>query len=322
MGAYIVRRLGQGLLVLLAVSFICFVIFQYMGDPAWALAGRYATPKQLELVRQKLGLDKPFYIQYIIFLKNAIRGNFGMSFVSRLPAMQVILERLPATFELAFMAMLLAVTFGVGLGVLVSVSPNSLFSRLIMAGSLIGISIPTFLTGILLIMIFAVELRWLPPFGRGEVIRIFGGWRSGLLTWDGFKHLILPAFTLSTYQLAVLLRLTRAGMMEVLGEEYIKTAWAKGLPPRSVLFKHALRNALIPVVTMIGLQFGELIAFSIVTETVFQWPGMGNLLLSAIFESDQPVIVSYITFVSLVILSLNLLVDLLYVFINPKIRYA
>ncbi len=322
MGAYIVRRIAQGLVVLLLVSFICFVIFQYMGDPAWALAGRYATPEQLEMVRKKLGLDKPFYIQYLIFLRNALHGNFGMSFVSRLPAMQLILERLPATFELALMAMLIAVTFGVGLGVLVSVAPNSPASRLIMAGSLLGISIPTFLTGILLIMVFAVDLRWFPPFGRGEVVRIFGNWRSGLLTWDGLKHLILPAITLSTYQLAVLLRLTRAGMMEVLGEEYIKTAWAKGLPQRAVLFKHALRNALIPVVTMIGLQFGELIAFSIVTETVFQWPGMGNLLLSAIFESDQPVIVSYITFVSLVILSLNLLVDILYVLINPKIRYV
>jgi len=322
MGAYFVRRIAQGVVVLFIVSFICFVIFQYMGDPAWALAGRYATPKQLEMVRKKLGLDKPFYIQYLIFIKNALRGNFGMSFVSRLPAMQVILERLPATFELALMAMIIAVSFGVGLGVLVSVAPNSPLSRLIMAGSLLGISIPTFLTGILLIMVFAVELRWLPPFGRGEVVRIFGNWRSGLITWDGFKHLLLPALTLSTYQLAVLLRLTRAGMMEILGEEYIKTAWAKGLPQRAVLFKHALRNALIPVVTMIGLQFGELIAFSIVTETVFQWPGMGNLLLSAIFESDQPVIVSYITFVSLVILSLNLLVDILYVFINPKIRYV
>ncbi len=322
MGAYLVRRLAQGILVLLAVSFICFVIFQYMGDPAWALAGRYATPKQLELVRKKLGLDKPFYVQYLIFLKNALHGNFGMSFVSRLPAMQVIIERLPATLELSLMAMLLAIGLGVSLGVLVSIAPDSLVSRLIMAGSLIGISIPTFLTGILLIMVFAVDLRVLPPFGRGEVVRIFGSWRSGLLTWDGLKHLILPAITLSSYQLAVLLRLTRAGMMEVLGEDYIKTAWAKGLPQRAVLFKHALRNALIPVVTVIGLQFGELIAFSIVTETVFQWPGMGNLLLSAIYESDQPVIVSYITFVSLIILGLNLLVDVLYVFINPKIRYV
>ncbi len=322
MGAYLVRRLAQGILVLLAVSFICFVIFQYMGDPAWALAGRYATPKQLELVRKKLGLDKPFYIQYLIFLKNALHGNFGMSFVSRLPAMQVIIERLPATLELSLMAMLLAIGLGVSLGVLVSIAPGSPISRLIMAGSLIGISIPTFLTGILLIMIFAVELRVLPPFGRGEVVRIFGSWRSGLLTWDGLKHLVLPAITLSSYQLAVLLRLTRAGMMEVLGEDYIKTAWAKGLPQRAVLFKHALRNALIPVVTVIGLQFGELVAFSIVTETVFQWPGMGNLLLSAIYESDQPVIVSYITFVSLIILGLNLLVDVLYVFINPKIRYV
>lgn len=274
------------------------------------------------MVRKSLGLDKPFYIQYLVFIKNALHGNFGMSYVSRLPTLGLILERVPATIELATTAMLIAVFLGVALGVVVTLSPNSALNRLIMAGSLFGISIPTFLIGILLILVFAVMLRLLPPFGRGGVVKIVGNWRTGFLTLDGLKHLILPAFTLGMYQLAVLLRLTRAGMMEVLGEEYIKTAWAKGLARRMVVFKHALRNVLIPVITMIGLQFGELIAFSIVTETIFQWPGTGNLLLFSIYENDQPVMVVYIILVSLLVLSLNLLVDILYVFLNPKIRYG
>ncbi|MCK4394452.1 ABC transporter permease [Candidatus Bipolaricaulota bacterium] len=322
MTAYIVRRFAQGILVLLAVSLICFIIFQYLGDPVWALAGRYATQEQREMVRKSLGLDKPFYIQYLVFIKNALHGNFGMSYVSRLPTLGLILERVPATIELATTAMLIAVFLGVALGVVVTLSPNSALNRLIMAGSLFGISIPTFLIGILLILVFAVMLRLLPPFGRGGVVKIVGNWRTGFLTLDGLKHLILPAFTLGMYQLAVLLRLTRAGMMEVLGEEYIKTAWAKGLARRMVVFKHALRNVLIPVITMIGLQFGELIAFSIVTETIFQWPGTGNLLLFSIYENDQPVMVVYIILVSLLVLSLNLLVDILYIFLNPKIRYG
>lgn len=309
-------------MVLLAVSLICFIIFQYLGDPVWALAGRYATQEQREMVRKSLGLDKPFYIQYLVFIKNALHGNFGMSYVSRLPTLGLILERVPATIELATTAMLIAVFLGVALGVVVTLSPNSALNRLIMAGSLFGISIPTFLIGILLILVFAVMLRLLPPFGRGGVVKIVGNWRTGFLTLDGLKHLILPAFTLGMYQLAVLLRLTRAGMMEVLGEEYIKTAWAKGLARRMVVFKHALRNVLIPVITMIGLQFGELIAFSIVTETIFQWPGTGNLLLFSIYENDQPVMVVYIILVSLLVLSLNLLVDILYIFLNPKIRYG
>jgi ABC-type dipeptide/oligopeptide/nickel transport system permease component len=196
-----------------------------------------------------------------------------------------------------------------------------MLNRLIMAGSLFGISMPTFLIGILLILIFAVTLKILPPFGRGDVIKIVGGWKTGFLTLSGLSHLILPAFTLSMYQLAVLLRLTRAGMMEVLGEDYIKTALAKGLTRRTVVLRHALRNVLIPVVTMGGLQFGELIAFATVTETVFQWPGMGNLLLSSIYENDQPIIVTFIILASLIILSLNLFVDILYAFLNPKIRY-
>jgi ABC-type dipeptide/oligopeptide/nickel transport system permease component len=209
---------------------------------------------------------------------------------------------------------------GVGLGVLVSLRPYAAKSRLIMAASLGGISIPTFLTGILLIMVFSVMAGILPSYGRGNTVQL-GFWRTGLLTLDGIKHIILPACTLASYQLAVLLRLTRAGMREVLAEEYIKTAWAKGLPPRKVIFKHALRNVMIPVVTIAGLQFGELLAFSIVTETIYQWPGMGNLLLTSIYENDQPVIVTYIMLASLIIITLNTIVDMLYATLNPKIRY-
>jgi len=317
---YISRRLIQGVVVLLAVSFICFVIFMYAGDPVLTLAGRYATVQEREEVRKAYGLDKPFYVQYAKFIVNAAHGNFGKSYVSRTPALDLILERFPATAELALTAILIAFTLGVGLGVLVSLKPYALRNRLIMAGSLVNISMPTFLMGILLIGVFAVFLGVLPPFGRGETVTI-GFWRTGLATVSGIKHLILPAFTLGMYQLAVLLRLTRAGMREVLTEEYIKTAWAKGLPPRKVIFKHALRNVLIPVVTITGLQFGELIAFSIVTETIFQWPGMGNLLLTSIYEGDQPVIVTYIMLAALIILSLNIIVDILYAFLNPKIRY-
>jgi len=320
MFTYITRRLIQGVVVLLAVSFICFIIFRYAGDPVVTLAGRYATLQEREMVRKAFGLDRPFYIQYTRFIANAAQGKFGKSFVSRVPAFGLIMERFPATVELATSAVFIAFTMGVGLGVLVSLKPYALRNRFIMAGSLFNISIPTFLTGILLIMVFAVYLGVLPPFGRGETVTI-GFWRTGLLTWSGITHLILPAFTLGMYQLAVLLRLTRAGMREVLTEEYIKTAWSKGLPPRKVIFKHALRNALIPVVTMTGLQFGELIAFSIVTETIFQWPGMGNLLLISIYESDQPVIVTYIMLAALIILSLNIIVDVLYAYLNPKIRY-
>ncbi len=321
MATYIARRLFQGLVVILAVSLICFFIFRYMGDPVITMAGRYATFQEREEVRRSLGLDKPLYVQYARFLWNAAQGNFGKSYVSRVSALGLILERFPATFELAVSALCLAFCLGVGLGVVVALKPYAARNRLIMAGSLGGISIPTFLTGILLIMVFAVYLGVLPPFGRGETVRL-GFWRTGFLTLDGIKHLILPAFTLAMYQLAVLLRLTRAGMREVLTEEYIKTAWAKGLPPRKVIFKHALRNVMIPVVTITGLQFGELIAYAIVTETIFQWPGMGNLLLTSMYEADRPVVVTYVMLTALIIVTLNIIVDILYALINPKIRYG
>ena len=319
--SYIVRRFMQGMFVLVFVSFICFIIFQFLGDPVVTLAGRYATQQQQAEVRKALGLDKPFYIQYVIFLDHIAHGNFGLSYVTATPVLKMIFERLPASVELAMTAMFLALSLGVTLGVVASLKPYSILSRGIMAGSLFGISIPTFLVGILLILIFAVFLRVLPPFGRGQVVKIVGTWRTGFLTFDGLKHLILPAFTLGMYELAVLLRLTRGGMLETLREDYVRTAWAKGLPPRVVIFKHALRNVLIPVVTMAGLQMGELIAFSIVTETIFQWPGVGNLLLRSIYETDDPVIVAYVMLTAFIVLSMNILVDILYAFLNPKISY-
>ncbi len=320
MGAYIARRLIQGVVVIFAASMICFIVFQFMGDPVLNMVGQYATFEEIKEVRESLGLNAPVYVQYGRFLKNALQGNFGKSYVTRVPALGLILERFPATFELVTIAVLMAFCIGVALGVVVALKPYALRNRFIMALSLGGISIPTFLIGILMIMIFAVYLGLLPAFGRGETVQV-GFWRTGLLTASGLKHLILPAVTLALYQLAVLLRLTRAGMREVLTEDYIKTAWSKGLSPRVVIFKHALRNVLIPVVTITGLQFGELIAFSIVTETIFQWPGMGNLLLTSIYETDQPVIVTYIMLAALIIITANIIVDILYAVINPKIRY-
>ena len=306
---------------MLAVTFICFVIFHFTGDPSIIIAGQDATPAQVQEVRQAYGLDQPFYVQYVLWLAHAGQGDFGRSFVSKVPALGLILERLPATAELALTAVVLALGLGVFLGVVVSIRPRSWPSRLIMMGSLGGISTPTFLIGTLMIMVFAVQLEVLPPFGRGETVLLFKHWPTSFLTLSGLTHLVLPTLTLMSYQLAVLLRLTRAGMREVLSEEYIKTAWAKGLSRRRVVFKHALRNVLIPVVTMSGLMLGEILVFSIVTETIFQWPGMGNLLLTSIYESDQPVIVTYIMVASLIILTINVGVDILYAFLNPKIRY-
>lgn len=320
MATYILRRLLQGCIVLLAVSLVCFVIFRYTGDPVLSLAGKYATQEEREQVRVAYGLDRPVYEQYLRFLQGALQGDFGRSYLSRIDALDMILERFPATFELAAVAMAISFILGVGLGVIVSLWPEGMVSRTIMAGSLLGISIPTFLIGILLVMCFSVFTEILPSFGRGDTVQI-GFWRTGLLTASGWQHILLPALTLSGYQLAVLIRLTRAGMRETLSEEYIKTAWAKGLSPARVVLKHALRNVMVPIVTITGLSFGELIAFSIVTETIFQWPGMGNLLLTSIFETDQPVVVTYIMLAACIILFINILVDVLYGFLNPRIRY-
>ena len=320
MAKYSAKRFLQGIVVLLSVSFICFLLFRYTGDPVLMLAGKYATQQEREQVRQAYGLDRPFYVQYFHFLGNAVRGNFGKSYVSQVDALKTILERFPATFELAFLAIAISFTVGVALGIFVSIRPDGILAKGVMAASLAGISIPTFLSGILLVMIFAVYLKKIPPFGRGETVTV-GFWRSGLLTLDGLKHIIMPALALAGMQLAVILRLTRAGMREVMCEEYVKTAWAKGLSPFKVIVKHALRNALIPVVTITGLTFSELIAYSIVTESIFQWPGMGKLLLTSIYETDNPIIVTYIMLAAFIILFINIMVDLLYALLNPKIRY-
>lgn len=314
--------MGQGIVVLLIVSFISFLIFQFIGNPVITMAGRYATQAQRAQVAHMLGLDQPFYAQYWHYLWSVLHGNLGMSYVARVPVVGLILERLPASLELTFASELIAVFFGVVLGVLAAAYPRSIFSKTAMTGSLLGVSLPTFVVGILLILVFAVTLGWLPPSGRGSTVHVFGYWDTGLVTISGLKHLILPAFTLGMFQLALLLRLTHSGTLEVLQTDYIRTAWAKGLSPATVLFKHTLRNVLIPVVTMVGLQFGQLVGFSIVTETIFQWPGAGNLLLQSIYNSDFPVVAAYITLIALLVVFLNLLVDISYGLLNPRIRYG
>lgn len=319
---FLARRISQAIVVLLLISFIGFLIFQFLGDPAVAMAGRYASQEQRAQVREALGLNEPIYEQYFVFLKNALHGDFGQSYVYHADALQLILDRLPASIELAVTAMVIALFFGIVLGVIASLNPKAMVSRFIMSGSLLGVSIPTFVTGILFILLFAVQWNVFPTSGRGEVVRLFPGWETNFLSWDGIKHLILPAVTLSFFQLAVLLRLTRGGMVEILQEDYVRTAWAKGLMTRVVVFKHALRNVLIPVITMVGLQLGELIAHSIVTESIFQWPGAGQLLLTALYEADRPVLVTYIVMAAFFILLINLVVDIMYGLLNPKIRYG
>ncbi|MCK4392535.1 ABC transporter permease [Candidatus Bipolaricaulota bacterium] len=319
--SYITRRIAELSVVLLIVSFICFGIFQYLGDPVLAVVGyRYANPKVVAEARQRLGLDKPIYVQYLRFISKAVRSDFGFSYTKIRPVLNVIADRIPATLELVVVATAIAILLGGVLGVIAGVKPHSVLSKSALVASLFGISIPTFLSGLLLIMLFAVTLGWFPAFGRGQTVRV-GFWTTGFLTRDGLLHLVLPAITLALYQLAMILRLVRAEMVEVLSHDYVRSAWAKGLPRVRVICKHALRNALIPVVTVVGLQFGEMLGFSIVTETVFQWPGLGKLLIDTLYNNDSPVIVVYIIFMALVISLINLAVDIGYVFLDPRICY-
>jgi ABC-type dipeptide/oligopeptide/nickel transport system permease component len=319
--AYISRRFLQSFLVLIGVTVICFIMFQYMGDPVLALAGMDATQEQLEEASRLLGMDRPLYEKYFLFLWRAVHGDFGISFMTKTPALGLVLKRMPATLELAVTAMLIATLVGGTVGVTAAVSPHSLLTRLAMLGTLAGVALPTFFIGILSIYLFSILLGWFPPFGRGDVVGI-GPWSTGLLTVSGWKHLILPAITLGMFQLSMSTRVIRGEMMEVLAEDYIRTARAKGLSVLVVIVRHALKNALIPFVTIAGLQLGQLIAFSIVTETVFQWPGMGNLLLMSIGQSDQPVVITYIMVIALIFVFINLTVDILYCLLNPRITYA
>jgi peptide/nickel transport system permease protein len=317
--AFVLRRLVQAVIVMLTVAFIAFMLFQYVGDPVTNLLGQDATPQQRQQLRADLGLDQPFPVQFAAFVGNAVRGEFGLSLRQGRKVSALIAERFPATLELAFAAAALALLVGIPMGVVAALRRGTFFSQVLMTVSLLGVSLPTFLIGILLILVFAVILKVLPSFGRGEVVDL-GFWSTGLLTLDGWKHLVLPSLTLCIFQLTLIMRLVRAEMLEVLRTDYIRFALARGLPNRVVYFGHALRNTLVPVITVVGLQLGSLIAFSIITETVFQWPGMGLLFVQAVQFADIPVMAAYLCLIALVFVLINLVVDLLYFAVDPRLR--
>jgi peptide/nickel transport system permease protein len=317
--AYILRRLLQAIVVMVAVAFFAFMLFQYVGDPVVFLLGQDAKPDQIAQLRVDLGLDQAFVVQFAHFLINAVQGEFGLSLRQGAKVTRLIGERFPATFELALVAALLALLIGVPMGVYAALRRGTFLSQLFMTVSLLGVSLPTFLIGILLILIFSVGLGWFPSFGRGEVMQ-FGWWSSGLLTANGWHHIVLPAITLAIFQLTLIMRLVRAEMLEVLRTDYIKFARARGLSNRAIHFSHALKNTLVPVITIIGLQLGTLIAFSIITESVFQWPGMGLLFIQAVTFADIPVMAAYLCLISLIFVIINLVVDLLYFVVDPRLR--
>jgi peptide/nickel transport system permease protein len=316
---FILRRLAQAVIVMLTVAFIAFMLFQYVGDPVTNLLGQDATPEQRRQLRADLGLDKPFPVQFAAFIGNAVKGEFGLSLRQGRKVSALIAERFPATMELAFGAAILALTLGIPMGVYAALKRGNFWSQLLMMFSLLGVSLPTFLIGILLILLFAVTLKVLPSFGRGETEAI-GFWTTGLLTADGWKHLVLPSVTLCIFQLTLIMRLVRAEMLEVLRTDYIKFGRARGLTDRAVYFGHALKNTLIPVMTIMGLQLGGLIAFAIITETVFQWPGMGLLFIQAVQFADIPVMAAYLCLIALIFVVINLIVDLLYFAVDPRLR--
>jgi peptide/nickel transport system permease protein len=317
--AFLLRRLAQGAIVMLTVAFLAFMLFQYVGDPVTNLLGQDATPEQRTQLRADLGLDQPFVVQFARFVGNAVRGEFGLSLRQGRKVSTLIVERLPATLELAGVAAVLALVVGLPLGVIAALKRGTALAQALMAFSLLGVSLPTFLIGILLILVFSVGLGWLPSFGRGDVVRI-GAWSTGLLTLDGLRHLVLPAVTLAVFQLALIQRLVRAEMLEVLRTDYIRFARARGLSQRAVHFRHALKNTLVPVITVTGLQLGSLIAFAIITETVFQWPGMGLLFIQAVSFADIPVMAAYLCLIALIFVLINLVVDLLYAVVDPRLR--
>ncbi|NMA96939.1 MAG: ABC transporter permease [Phyllobacteriaceae bacterium] len=317
--AFIARRIFQSIIVMLVVAFIAFLVFRYVGDPLAALLSQDAKQADYDAARERLGLDQPFYVQFYHFVVNALQGNFGISYRLQQPVSQLILERLPATIELAVASATIALVFGVLLGIYTALRPRAFSSGVIMTASLVGVSLPTFLIGIGLIYVFAVELKWLPSFGRGEVVQI-GWWRTGLLTQSGLRSLILPAITLSLFQLTLIMRLVRAEMLEVLRTDYIRFAKARGLSQRAINFGHALKNTMVPVITITGLQLGSVIAFAIITETVFQWPGVGSLFVNSVAAVDVPVMAAYLVFVALVFVVINLIVDILYFIVDPRLR--
>ena len=317
--AFILRRLLQSVAVLLAVGVVSFFLFRYVGDPINAMVGQDTSQQERDELREKLGLNDPAPIQFFHFLVNAAQGKFGLSYRTSEPVSRMILERLPATLELSLCASLFVLLFGIPMGVYTGLYPRHWSSRLLQAVSLIGVSLPTFLIGILLILFFSVGLHWLPSFGRGETVDI-GGWNTNFLTRKGLEALILPSITLGLFQLTLIMRLVRSEMLEVMRTDYIKFARARGLTNRAINFGHALKNTLVPVITVAGLQLGALIAFAIVTETVFAWPGVGQLFIQSVQFSDIPVMAAYLMLIGLLFVVINLVVDMLYFAVDPRLR--
>ncbi len=316
---FIARRLAQSVLVMLTVALIAFTLFQYVGDPINNMVDQDTSLAERERIRKQLGLDDPVYVQFWRFVQNAAQGEFGVSYRLRKPVAELIAERFPATLELSMISAFLALAIGIPMGIYTALNRERWPAKLFMTLSLVGVSLPTFLIGIFLILIFGVQLRWLPTFGRGEVVQL-GWWSTGLLTASGLKSLIMPAITLAVFQMTLIVRLVRAEMLEVMRTDYIKFARARGLKERAINFGHALKNTLVPVITIIGLQVGSIIAFAIITESVFQWPGMGLLFVQAISEVDIPVMAAYLMLIALVFVIINLIVDILYVVIDPRLR--
>ena len=319
MTAYAIRRLMQSAVVVLLMSVIVFFGVNVVGDPVDMLINPEADQADIEAAIRALGLDKPIGEQYLYFLKNALAGNLGTSFIFGEPALKLIVERMPATLELAFAALLMAIVLGIPLGLYAGLKPDSPISRTVMAGSILGFSLPTFWVGLMMIMVFAVMLGWLPSTGRGEVAT-FLGITSSAFTLNGLQHLLMPALNLALLKISLVIRLTRAGTREAVHQDYIKFARAKGLRTRRVILVHLLKNIMIPVVTVLGLEFGSLVAFSVVTETIFAWPGMGKLLIDSIQQLDRPVIVAYLIIIVLLFVTLNLIVDILYSVLDPRVR--
>ena len=315
----VLRRLLQAVMVLLFVALISFLIFRYVGNPVESLLGQEATVAQRAALEEALGLNDPIYVQYADFVWRALQFDFGNSYRGALPVAELIAKRLPATLELALTSATMAVIFGVIAGIYTAINRGRFFANFILSTSLVGVSLPTFLIGVLLIWLFSVELNWLPSFGRGDVVDL-GWWTTGFLTASGLKSLILPSITLGLYQMTLIMRLTRAEMLEVLRQDYIRLAIALGQSKKQVYFFHALPNILIPVITITGLQLGSVIAFAIITETIFQWPGVGLLFINAVYFVDIPVMSAYLLLVGFAFVVINLVVDLLYLFIDPRLR--
>ena len=318
--ALIIRRIFQSFIVMLTVALVAFTLFPYVGDPVSQMVGQETSIADMERLREELGLNDPVIVQFARFAWNTLQGRFGISYRLGRPVNDLFVERLPATLELSLIAALFSLVVGIPMGVYTGLYPERVLSKVFQAISLIGISLPTFLIGILLILFFGVLLGWLPTFGRGEVIQL-GWWSTGLLTVSGLKALIMPAFTLGMFQLTLIMRLVRSEMMEVLRTDYIKFARARGLTNRAVNFGHALKNTLVPVITITGLQIGSIIAFAIITETVFQWPGMGLLFLQAIEFADIPVMSTYLILIAVFFVVINLIVDILYHVVDPRLRF-